>query len=122
MAKKISINLNIPIKDLDGKPLDAANAPATLGKMLASVLASSNQGKAIKMLDWALALHGGEVIELDNEDYGTLRSFVEDSTTMTNLAKGQILRLMAFAKEASSAPAPVAAPKVLTDPDTSSQN
>lgn len=90
-----TIDLNKPILDLDGNPVQEG---MTLGKALAAQLAHSGKGNAIKFMDWALSLHRGETIQVDDSDYTTLTKFVEDSE-LRAFVKAPILRAMIEAKD-----------------------
>ncbi len=90
MKNKI-INLNYPIKDLDGNDIESAS---TLGKLLANQLVSVAKGDVLKFFDWAMRFNKGEVVELDRSDYEKLKEFVINAETLTILAKGQILPLL----------------------------
>jgi len=85
----MKLDFNFDLLGLDNDPIEGANA----GKLLASALVGANKGNALKMWEWALALNKGEVIDLDSEDQGTLKTFVEDSESFTILAKAQLLNV-----------------------------
>jgi hypothetical protein len=88
----MELNLNFPIKGLDGEPmLDQNNSTAIAGKVFANILVSGTGGDVIKMYDWALALYKGEVITLDNSDEQMLKKFITESTSMTILLKHNLL-------------------------------
>lgn len=90
MKDKI-INLNVKLKDLDGK--DIPNS-ATLGKILAYQLVNEKQGDILKFYDWALKLNRGEVLTLDRSDYEKLKDYVTSNNNMSILEKAQILPLL----------------------------
>jgi hypothetical protein len=81
------IELNKPILNLDGSPIEGSN----LGKLLSQMLAGSNKGDALKFMAWALKLHAGESIELDPTDKEVLKSFILSNEQLTNLSKAQML-------------------------------
>lgn len=83
----MKLNFNFNLTDLDGQPIENANA----GKLLANTLAQQAKGDALKFWEWALALNKGEVIDLDTSDQATLKSFIKDSESLAILAKGQLL-------------------------------
>ncbi len=96
MKNKV-INLDVPIKDLDGNDIidNVVGArPTSLGKILANELVRGSKGDPLKFLDWAMRLNKGETVEVDRSDYEKLKQFVLDHETMTILAKGQILPLL----------------------------
>lgn len=82
-----AIDLNFLLKDLDGKEVEGFNA----GKLLSAQLVSVPQGNIVKHMDWALALHRGQKIDVDNADLEYLKKFVNDSGSLSILAKHQIL-------------------------------
>lgn len=83
----MKLNFNFNLTDLDGQPIENANA----GKLLANTLAQQAKGDALKFWEWALALNKGEVIDLDTSDQATLKSFIKESESLAILAKGQLL-------------------------------
>lgn len=85
-----TINLNKSILDLELNEIPKTNQ----GKLLANALIMSNGGKAIKHLDWALEFWRGNVVKIDDEDFEDLRNFIDETQTLTVLAKGQILKSM----------------------------
>lgn len=90
----ITIDLNHPLQDLDGNPINDTN----LGKNIAAQLVTVAQGNVVKHYDWAVALHRGKPIEVDNADFDYLKHFVENSASITILGKKQILDLMEKSK------------------------
>jgi hypothetical protein len=100
----MKLNLAKPFLGLDSQPLSTA-ADTPMGKLLANALAQSSTGPAIKFFDWALNLHAGKTIEIDDADKATLISFVETNPNMNNLVKSQLLRELAkLSQEAIPAP------------------
>lgn len=91
-----TIDLNKPVLDLDGKEFPEM----TLGKALAAQLAYAAKGNSIKLMDWALSLHRGEPIQVDDADYTMLTKFVEDSE-LRAFVKAPILRAMIEAKDSN---------------------
>lgn len=88
---KTKLNLTQTITDLDGNPVPPNT---TTGKLLATTLAAAPKANALKFWSWALALHKGEVVEVDEADYDTLYKFVETHEGLTVLARAQILQAM----------------------------
>lgn len=88
MSKKAEINLNFQYKDLTGAEITDG---LTAGKHLASLLASSNKGDALKLFSWAQDLYAGKSLSLDPSDEATLKEFVKNHEQLTVLAKAQIL-------------------------------
>jgi hypothetical protein len=85
----VLIDLNKKLKGLDGKEIPAGD----MNKIIANVLAgdAGMNGKALKYYDWAVKLYNGEKIDIDKTDYKNLISFVENSQSLSSLAKAQIL-------------------------------
>lgn len=85
----MKLDFNFNLTDLDGQPIENANA----GKLLANTLAQQSKGDALKFWEWALALNKGDVIDLDTSDQNTLKTFVKESDVLTIFAKGQMLQV-----------------------------
>lgn len=92
-----TIDLNKPILDLDGNPVQEG---MTLGKALAAQLAHSGKGNAIKFMDWALQLHHGKPIEVDDADHTLLLKFLEEGELKV-FVKAPIIRAMIEAKDSN---------------------
>lgn len=108
-----AIDLNHLLKDLDRNEVVGSNA----GEMLAMLLVNTPQGNIPKHIDWALTLHKGQPIQVDNADLEYLRKFVENSNSLSILAKYQILEML---KPGSSEPHPAStAGSSSTPPQTS---
>jgi len=93
LAKIITmLDFNQTLKGLDGEAVkDMDGKEVAVGKLLASQLASSNKGDALKMFTWAQKVYAGEQLDLDPSDTSTLKSFVKDNEQLTVLAKAQLL-------------------------------
>ena len=85
----MKLNFNFNLTDLDGLPIENANA----GKLLANTLAQQAKGDALKFWEWALALNKGEIINLDTSDQTVLKNFIKESDALAILAKGQLLQV-----------------------------
>jgi hypothetical protein len=85
----MKLNLNINLQSLDGKEIPESNA----GKLVANLLAQDNKGDALKKFSMAQKLYNGDTLDLDASDNQMLKTFVEQSESMTVLAKAQILVL-----------------------------
>ena len=85
----MKLDFNFNLTDLDGQPIENANA----GKLLANTLAQQSKGDALKFWEWALALNKGDVIDLDTSDQNTLKTFIKESDVLTIFAKGQMLQV-----------------------------
>ena len=85
----MKLDFNFSLTDLDGQPIENANA----GKLLANTLAQQSKGDALKFWEWALALNKGDVIDLDTSDQNTLKTFIKESDSLAIFAKGQMLQV-----------------------------
>lgn len=85
----MKLDFNFNLNDLDSKPIENAN----VGKLLATSLTQQAKGDPLKFWEWALALHKGEIIDLDTSDQNTLKTFIKESESLTILAKGQMLQV-----------------------------
>lgn len=90
----MKLNFNVSFKDLLGQSIIIEGEPANIGKMLGQALASSNEGDALKMFDWAMKLYAGTELDLDRSDYDKMKSFINVSKVLSNLQKGQMLEIM----------------------------
>lgn len=95
----MKINLNLPVLDLDGKPVTSGKKETNLGQTIAAALVSTSKGPAVKCLDWAIKLQNKEVLDLDTEDQDTFKGLIESSEVITNLAKGQALKVLLSSKK-----------------------
>lgn len=83
----ITINLDAPLKDLDGNPVNQ------MAKLVAAAIGSSNQGPAVRMFQISSELHKTGVMTVDAPEFEQIRAII-DGPTLANLAKGQILPRM----------------------------
>jgi hypothetical protein len=86
----MKLDLNVPITDLDGKPIEGQ----TLGKIAASLFAQKTDGDSLKLYGWALKLNAGETLDLDASDEITFRESVKSFSNATALLKAQIFQAM----------------------------
>jgi hypothetical protein len=91
------ITLNKNFVDIDGVEVPGAS----MSKMLADRLFTSQKGDAVKYLDWALTLHREGYIDLDNSDYQHVNDFIKNNDSFWAGFKGQLLKAFAEAKETS---------------------
>lgn len=88
------LDFNQAIKGLDGQELlDIDGKAVSMGKLLASQLASSNKGDALKFYTWALKIYNGDKLDLDPSDKSTLKEFIKGCEQLTNMAKAQLLEV-----------------------------
>jgi hypothetical protein len=85
----MKLDLNFDLKDLAGNVIPESNC----GKIVANTLTQEAQGDALKYWDWALKLHNGKVLELDNSDQGTFKEYIKSSQYLSILLKAQVLLL-----------------------------
>jgi len=83
----MKIDLNKPVIGLDGKEIPNTN----LGHLVAPSLANTNLGDAQKMIDWAMALQEGVVLNLDPEEFSFFKNFVVNHAGFSNLIECRIL-------------------------------
>ena len=88
------INLDFPLKTLSGQDITGTTA----GQVLANAISQSNKGQAIKLWDWALKAHNGQMLELDKADTDLLKSIVESNEVLSILSKAQILNAIKSAE------------------------
>jgi hypothetical protein len=84
----MKIDFNFEFKDLDGNAIAQFHA----GKTVSHNLANSQSGDAVKFYGWALKLHALEVLDLDDSDVQTFKSFIE-AQQFTALVKVQLLKI-----------------------------
>lgn len=95
-----TIDLKKPLLNLENEEIkDETGKSVIIGILLAQQLISSNEGDALKFLDWAITLKEGKPLILDSSDKQTLETFIKGSKTLTNLGKGRILKEILAAKE-----------------------
>jgi len=85
----MKLDFNFSLVDLDGKPIDSANA----GKLVANALVQQSKGDALKFWEWALSLNKGEALDLDSSDQETLKNFIKDNENFAIIAKAQLLQV-----------------------------
>ena len=88
----MKLNLNFPIKGLNGQPLkDHEDKEINAGQLLANQIASKPTGDVMKLFGWAQKLYNKEALSLDKSDEKTLRELIETNDQLTILVKGQLL-------------------------------
>lgn len=86
------LNFNQTLKGLDNSEIKEGNGTVvTLGKLLASQLAQSTRGDALKFFTWATKLYNGDELDLDPSDESVLKEFIKNADQLTILAKAQLL-------------------------------
>lgn len=84
----MQLNLNFIIKNLDGTPIEGADA----GKTIANHLVKTSKGDILKHWEWAQRLYKGEPLDLNKSDSATLKKFISDSE-LAIIVKAQIIEL-----------------------------
>lgn len=72
-----------------------------LSKTLATMLKASQEGDALKLLDWAIELYKVGKVEVDESDFDWLTNFIKNHKQSWALVRGQLLRAFNEAKEES---------------------
>jgi hypothetical protein len=90
------INFNVPVTNLDGKPMMDGKDQVKVSRLVANMLCAAKADKdAIRQLDMALKIYNStDVLELDDEDVEIVKKTVRQSQA-TALVAGQILKLLA---------------------------
>lgn len=87
----MKLNFNQPFLDLDNNPIAETNQ----GKTLSQALAQSFDAKdtdVLKYWDWAVKLHKGETIDLDQADQVKLKDFI-DKNNFNVLVKSNLFAI-----------------------------
>lgn len=88
------LDFNVALKGLDGLEVkDEKGENVTIGKLLASQLAFTNKGDALKLFHWAQKMYSGESLDLDKSDESVLKEFIKSNEQLTVLAKAQMLNV-----------------------------
>ena len=90
----IQIFLNKQMLTFKGEP-----DKMTLGEVLGEFLATETKGNTLKVYSWIMKLAAKQPLELDEADYQTLKSMVENSERLFVISKAQILEAIIAAKE-----------------------
>ena len=64
-----------------------------MGRFLGKVLCSDTRGDTLKFINWAIDLHNGRPLELDESDYLMLKTYVDKCERMQILVRGRILNV-----------------------------
>ncbi len=83
------LNFNFSLKKLNGEI-----AVKEASKFLAETIANENKGNALKIYSIAKRLWDNPEIELDKSDVILLKGIIENSETITILAKAQLLEVL----------------------------
>jgi hypothetical protein len=84
----MQVNLNIPVKNIDGTVIEGQ----TVGQILANALVTQSKGDVLKIYGWGINLAANEPLELDESDKQLFKTMVTDLETVTILLKGPVLQ------------------------------
>jgi len=90
-----SVNLNVNLKDLEGKDVEGQ----IIGKIVANVIATESKGDALKIFGWAVEMTKGNCLLLDKSDFSTFKSLISDNERLTILVKAQVLEILDAVKD-----------------------
>jgi len=97
------INAKVVLNDLAGQALkDSEGNMVTLGKALANIVISSEEGSKIKNYILATELFKGQNITVDDADLSSIKSAVKSTKIYNSLVAGQCEMLLEKIKEESS--------------------
>jgi len=83
----MKLDLNFPIKGLDGVEIPNTNA----GKIIAEVLAVKTDGiSAVKAIDAAIKFYNNESVEFEKDDLEKLKAVI-DNAALANLVKAAVI-------------------------------
>lgn len=88
-----TINLSMPLLNLDDTPILDNGKELTAGRLLANSFAGGSTEDPIKFSDWAKSLYQTGKIEVDASDLKKVHAAVK-AAKLTDLAKGQILKAL----------------------------
>jgi len=83
--KKLDFNFNL--KYLDGSEIQEGAA----NRILANLIVGQTKGDSLKLYTWSIELYNNGVLNLDKSDLQTLKTIIEETLTLTVLAKAQLL-------------------------------
>lgn len=96
----LKLNTSTILKTLDDKEIQLDNKPASVGKVLADILATSAAGGKMKLYTLAHSLYEAKgSIELDAADVALLKTSVDQSTNYVTIVTGQLLLILENLKE-----------------------
>lgn len=90
----IQILFNKQLLNFKGEP-----DKMTMADVLGEFLATETKGNPLKVYSWITKLATSKSLELDEADYQTLKSMVENSERLFVISKAQLLETMIAAKE-----------------------
>ena len=90
-----SVNLNVNLKDLEGKDVEGQ----IIGKIVANVIATESKGDALKIFGWAVEMTKGNCLLLDKSDFSMFKEIVNSNERLTILVKAQVLEILDSVKD-----------------------
>lgn len=88
MSKKIKLELQVPLLNIEGKEFEDTN----MAKFIANRLYSAETGDALKFLDWSGELYATGTIEVDESDFNTILETIKSTPRIGRGILGQIIR------------------------------
>ena len=85
-----TLNLNKPVKLLDGTSMQDETGDVLVGKVLANYLVNAQSDDPMKVFGWCQKLYAGDAIELDASDVNKFKSLVT-GLKVSDLLKAQVL-------------------------------
>ncbi len=86
-----TINLNLPLKALDGTPVMEGLNELNLGKSLAGCLIQGQSKDPLKTYEICMKLSAGDEVQLDSSDLEAFKKLIKENPLATDLLKGQAL-------------------------------
>ena len=90
-----SVNLNVNLKDLEGKDIEGQ----IIGKLVANIIATESKGDALKIFGWAVEMTKGNCLLLDKSDFLLFKGIISDNERLTILVKAQVLEILDSVKD-----------------------
>lgn len=84
------LKFNFQIKGLDGKDFQGEENSAS--DILANMISRCNEGKAIKLWDWATTIYKKKELELSVSEVEVLTALVEENKMLPIITKAQLLK------------------------------
>lgn len=91
----MTLNFNRPLLNIKGE-----DTKQCLSDLLADLLASEQEGNAVKLYGWALKLANGKELELDKADTKLLEETIEKSRRIMVIVRAQLLEVFESTEKA----------------------
>lgn len=100
MAATYQLNFEVPVLTLKGVPMkDEDGTETVLGKVLGDHIGgAAGEKNVVKLYGWASKMSQSKAVELDSEDFNSLKAFVELLPRLPILVKAQALEIFNVAK------------------------